>query len=333
MNGLYITDCEGPLTKNDNAFELSAHFIPNGDRLFSVLSRYDDVLAYRLKREGYRAGNTLRLIVPFLKAFGASNRDVVTFCRENLVLVPGVGILLEWLGSNVSVYIISTSYEPYVHSFCDLLEFPRERVSSTKLDLDRVQLSPDEVDYVKGLATEVLGLPLIEEAHQELTAKDERSVAVLDRIFETLSQMQSGRLMEAVVPVGGEEKAKIVNSIVAETDCGFHRTIYVGDSITDVEALKLVDREGGLSISFNGNRYAVESAQVAVITEKAEAMKPLVSDFMTDGRSGTLAAVKRRDNLDYPKIFVVGTGGLDSIARESSKMRKSLRGERIGTLG
>jgi energy-converting hydrogenase A subunit R len=152
-------------------------------------------------------------------------------------------------------------------------------------------------------------------------------------MFEALSEMESGRMMENVVPVGGEEKAKMVNSIIEATEFGFERAIYVGDSITDVEALRLVGREGGLSVSFNGNRYAVESAEVAVISERAEAMKPLVSSFLIDGRAGALTSVERLDNVDYPRILVVKTETLDSIARESSKMRRSLRGEKIGTLG
>ena len=38
----FITDCEGPLTLNDNAFELCAHFIEDGDELFKILKLYDD---------------------------------------------------------------------------------------------------------------------------------------------------------------------------------------------------------------------------------------------------------------------------------------------------
>ena len=33
----FITDCEGPLTLNDNAFELCEHFIDDGDKLFKIL--------------------------------------------------------------------------------------------------------------------------------------------------------------------------------------------------------------------------------------------------------------------------------------------------------
>ena len=41
----FITDCEGPLTLNDNAFEMCAYFIEDGDELFKILSLYDDYLA------------------------------------------------------------------------------------------------------------------------------------------------------------------------------------------------------------------------------------------------------------------------------------------------
>ena len=62
----FITDCEGPLTLNDNAFELCAHFIEDGDELFKILSLYDDYLVDEVKKDNYKAGNTLKLILPFL---------------------------------------------------------------------------------------------------------------------------------------------------------------------------------------------------------------------------------------------------------------------------
>ncbi|HOQ19948.1 MAG TPA: energy-converting hydrogenase A, subunit R, partial [Methanothermobacter sp.] len=30
MRKLFVTDCEGPISLNDNAFELASHFIPDG---------------------------------------------------------------------------------------------------------------------------------------------------------------------------------------------------------------------------------------------------------------------------------------------------------------
>ena len=55
---IYVTDCEGPLTRNDNAQEIAAHFIPDGADLFARLSRYDDFLADVVRRPGYNAGDT-----------------------------------------------------------------------------------------------------------------------------------------------------------------------------------------------------------------------------------------------------------------------------------
>lgn len=52
MNRVFVSDCEGPISKNDNAFELAANFIPNGDIIFANISKYDDVLADVLHKPG-----------------------------------------------------------------------------------------------------------------------------------------------------------------------------------------------------------------------------------------------------------------------------------------
>ena len=57
-------DLEGPLSPQDNAYELMRLF-PNGGKIFEVISRYDDLLTLE-EREDYEPGDTLALIVPFL---------------------------------------------------------------------------------------------------------------------------------------------------------------------------------------------------------------------------------------------------------------------------
>ena len=49
-NKSYITDCEGPLTLNDNAYELADYFIKDGGELFKILSLYDDYLVDVVKK-------------------------------------------------------------------------------------------------------------------------------------------------------------------------------------------------------------------------------------------------------------------------------------------
>lgn len=87
MKKVFISDCEGPISKNDNAFEITSTFVPNGDRLFTVISRYDDVLAYVVKRPHYKAGDTLKLVLPFLKAYGVTDRKIREFSAKNLLLI------------------------------------------------------------------------------------------------------------------------------------------------------------------------------------------------------------------------------------------------------
>jgi len=217
VRAVYISDCEGPITRNDNAFELSAHFIPDGERLFSILSRYDDVLAYTYRREGYRAGNTLKLIVPFLKAYGATNEKVTAFCRANMVLVPGADSFLKWVSRMVPAFLVSTSYEPYIASLCDLIGFPIGQAFCTLLDLDRYDLGSQEIHFVRRKAVEILQLPMLPEAGRECSREVSQTVHALDRIFEALSTRGSGMIMDEVNPVGGEEKSKRVSSIIAES--------------------------------------------------------------------------------------------------------------------
>ena len=94
---IFITDCEGPTSKNDNAMELAAHFIPQGEGFFALLSKYDDYLAYVEKRPGYKAGDTLRLILPFLKAFGATDKKIEEYSRANILLMPGAEETLHFV--------------------------------------------------------------------------------------------------------------------------------------------------------------------------------------------------------------------------------------------
>src|SRR3990170_5033021 len=96
---IFISDCEGPISKNDNAFELMEHFVPEGDKLFTRISKYDDVLADVVKKPGYNAGDTLKLILPFLKAYDVTDVQMREFSAENILLIPNSKDTLEQIRS------------------------------------------------------------------------------------------------------------------------------------------------------------------------------------------------------------------------------------------
>jgi len=290
------TDCEGPLALNDNAFELCRDFIqPQGDRFFQQVSRYDDYLAEVAKKPGYRAGNTLKLILPFLKAHGLTNAQIEDYSRKTVALMPGAEEAYKFLqGRNFPIFEISTSYRQFAEAVGLRLGFDREHIFCTELDLDRHPLSPGEAEALQGLQGEVVAAATIELPPgavelMDLPAPVQDAIAALDRIFwERLPAMEIGALYQAVNPIGGAEKAKAVADSLAKTGLWLSDTIYVGDSITDVAAFEAVRAGGGLAVSFNGNRYAVDAAEVIVVSDSAWSVALLTAIFQSWGKEGVL---------------------------------------------
>ncbi len=342
-------DCEGPLTKNDNALELSEYFIPEGERFFSLISRYDDFLADVAKKKGYKAGTTLSLILPFLKAYGATNQGIREYSASHLLLIPGAKETLSHLNKKMPTFIISTSYQPYIEALCDFAGFPVENTYSTFLNLDRYQISFEETKKLKALLQEMLKLPFIDlsgvRKKEDLSPATKRTVSRLDEVFqEEISSMECGKIIKETRPIGGMEKAKAVVDSLKGGEIS--QVMYVGDSITDVEVLRLVSERGGVSISFNGNSYALKGAQVACISPHTLPLEVLGEVFVAEGKEGVLKVAKKwpqslkeklRKKLTsispYPRVEILTRENLERSTKESERMRKEIRGEAVGSLG
>ena len=217
-------DCEGPLALNDNAFELCREFIqPHGDRFFQQVSRYDHYLTEVAQRPGSKAGDSLKLILPFLKAHGLTNAQVEAYSRKNVKLMPGAEGAFKFLHSrDFPIFEISTGYRPFAEAVGQRLGFKKARIFATELDLDRYSLSAAEAEEVKRLYGEIVAAPAIElppdAAAADLPAPVAEAIAVLDRIFgEQLPAMEIGALLQEVNPMGGPEKAKAVADSLAPT--------------------------------------------------------------------------------------------------------------------
>jgi energy-converting hydrogenase A subunit R len=360
MRKAYISDCEGPISKNDNAFELTAHYVPNGAHIFTVISRYDDVLADVLKRPGYKAGDTLKLVLPFLKAYGVTDRKMRIFSAKTLVLISKVKEALGFIMNTAEAFIVSTSYEHYVKALCRTLKFPFENTYCTRVKIDEYELDEGERVKLKRLAAEIAKMPIIEIPRGARTVDDfpenyRRVIQRLDEIFwKEISSMHIGKILSEVNPVGGREKAEAVRQIAKQLGLSLSDVVYVGDSITDVEAFKLVRRGGGLTISFNGNEYAVREVEIAVMADNALVTALLLAVFCKYGKDGVLRLVDSW-NVDkikllevnaelkslflelhgkkLPKVEVVKRDNLERLVAESTAFRKSVRGEAIGRLG
>lgn len=341
MSRQFNTDCEGPISKNDNAMEVSEFYIPGGHRFFSVVSKYDDYLADIEKRPGYKAGDTLKLILPFLKAFGATDEGIRQFSREHILLVPGAKEALHDIHRAMETFIISTSYEPYIDALCEVVGFPKDRAYSTRLSLNKYPLKEKEKKRLVSLAQEIQTMEMIEwpegvQGLNGLSERDQKKIRRLDEIFWVeIQEMSIGRILSEVNPVGGKEKANAVLLSLERTSNHLDEVLYVGDSITDVEAFDLVRRGGGVTVSFNGNRYALRSAEIACLSSDASVLLAFAEAFREGGRKGLLEMVTRwvRESEGYPKISAISDENRANLIQESEAFRKKVRGVAVGSLG
>jgi energy-converting hydrogenase A subunit R len=360
MKKIVVSDCEGPISKNDNAYELSAHFFPNGDKLFTNISKYDDVLADVIRKPGYAAGGTLKLILPFFKAYDVTDRQVEDFSAQNILLLPKTQEMLSFIQEYAEVFIVSTSYEHYIKVLCKAIDFPLDHTYCTKVALDNYSIPPEEKEHLKVLSQEIAKMPLIEipqgaRTLADFSVTDQAVIQRLDEIFwGEIPKMTVGKLLSDVKTVGGEQKAEAIRDAANRLGIKISEVMYVGDSITDVEAFKLVRKFGGLAVSFNGNSYAVRNADVAVMAEgnlvtaviadrfcrlgKEQALKVL-SYWVKSAveQSGVSIPLLRQLYAAYPgalpRVDLVTIRNVDALVKESCEFRKNVRGVAIGRLG
>lgn len=297
----FITDCEGPLSLNDNAYELSKEFIPEGDLFFKIISEFDDYLVDIVKKPNYHAGDTLKLIVPFFKAYGLSNEDIISFSKKNIFLVNGAKDSLKLANSAMDSFIVSTSYGQYIEALCDFVDFPFKNTYYTKLDMDvypdntEVTLSDEEKEKLFDFKNKIIknyheNYHKVEnnnknnnknsddkENNKNYAYEIEKYYNFLNDIFfNEIPKMEIAKLTESVKTVGGEGKKLAIDDIIATRGIDKNGIMYFGDSITDVEPLKFARENGGIAISFNGNEYALKNAEIAIISNHTIASSLLI---------------------------------------------------------
>ena len=360
MRRLFVSDCEGPISKNDNAFELTKNFIPQGAKLFNIISKYDDVRADILKVPGYDAGSTLKLIVPFLKAFDVTERNIKQFSSDNLLLLLDSKVSLRYIRKISPAFIVSTSYEQYIKVLCDALDFPFENTYCTKLSIDKYSISDKEKRDLRKIAYELSELPQIIIPSNAMSLDDfskesQKIIKRLDNIFwKDISNSNLSRFFSDVIPIGGYQKTDAIKDVARKLNNSIENVIYFGDSITDLEAFNLVKKGGGLAVSFNGNAYAVKNADVIVLSNSNLVIAIINDLFCNFGTKNTIKLLKDWSvktlnevclNSDLLSLFlnkyqeklpivkILTSKNTNLLVEESNRFRRSVRGETIGRLG
>ncbi len=343
----FITDCEGPLTLNDNAFELSAKFIENGDELFKILSLYDDYLADIVKKENYKAGNTLKLILPFFVCEGLKNKDMVDFSQNNIYSVNDAKFLLTYLKKAMNIYIVSTSYGQYIEAVSNYMDVAFENTFYTNVDVDGLSLNEEEIKKV----TEF----------KDLILKNPEDYELFDDIFfSEIPKMGIYEKIKDIEVVGGQGKKLAIDEIISRDSIDINNMLYIGDSITDVEPLQFARQNDGISISFNGNEYPLKVAEIAIVSPSAVTTAVIADVYANSDKNKVLKFINdynSSDDLndlfnqyeidleikekffevfsseDYPIIQIINDENYEDILKSSKYMRNNIRGQDIGGLG
>lgn len=343
----FITDCEGPLTLNDNAFEISVKIIENGGELFKILSLYDDYLADVVKKENYKAGNTLKLILPFFACANLKNSDMVDFSKNNIYSVRDSKFLLNYLKNAMNIYIVSTSYGQYIEAVSNYMDVPFKNTFYTNVDVDALSLNEDEINKITEFKQLILDNPNDYELFDDIFFNQITEMGIYDKIKD-------------IDVVGGEGKKLAIEKIIERDSIDINNMLYIGDSITDVEPLEFARANGGVSISFNGNEYPLKVAEIAIVSPSAVTTaivaniyanfdKNKVLKFIEDYNvSNDLKELFDQYEIDleikdkffdvfsdekYPIIQIITDDNYEDILKSSKFMRNNIRGQDIGELG
>lgn len=285
-------DLEGPISVLDFAAELGKLLSTNSNlglqkyntgEFYKMLSDYDDYLIdvsgvkEKLNIPDYQPGDTLRLIAPlYISVY--SDEDLIRLAKQNLGLLPGSVELMAELRSQWEIYIISTSYSHFAYNVANALSIPKDHVFCTELNIRKTRKTFDNIK------TEVnLLLDSIFQHFMESNNNLDAVIEELNNFFWNNEESDYLKVMNIIKVRGGKRKELILEKISRELKTPISQFIVIGDSITDIDMLQRVKDEEGIAVSFNGNRFSVSRANVAITSPN---------------NLGVLPIFENRDNLE-----------------------------------
>lgn len=352
----FVCSCWGFLTRNNGTKDICERFIRDGGHFFDIISRYDSLCAYVLDREDGRTGNIMKMIAPFLKAYGATDLQVHNTSANALELMPKAGHTMRYALNVMPTFITTSLYEHDVMNICEALEIPMGNLTCTDMSLDSHDMSRQDGRVLREKVSEIssLRLPRIEyplNVPMELDELDIRMLDVMDEVTETVDSLESANaLMRSMSSIGSNEKAYTLLEIRRRTSIELDGTAYIGSDTSDYQGMELVNESGGLSMSFNGEDFAVRGSNIAVLSNDCTVAAVILQEFYNSGIEAVLDLAENW-NEDYirsrnfsdpylvdamleenpkklPEVYAVNRDNVDDIAKRSSAYRKKMLGFR-----
>jgi len=360
-------DLEGPISVLDFAAEIGRMLNKKPElhlqdydmgEFFFMISNYDDYLIDvpgvkdELNIPEYQPGDTLRLMAPlYVSSF--SDQELLNLAKQNLGLLPGCKDLMSRLHQDWDVYVISTSYTQFAHTVTSTLKIPQDHVYCTDLHINELKQGVSNIESSVDI--------LVREIFQKYIDNGKDLNSIIDDLNNFFWKGESTdyiKVMNYVKVRGGKRKELAVEDISKRTDTHVSEMIALGDSITDINMLQRLKDEGGIAVSFNGNRFTAERATVAVTTPNNLGVLPIfqaknqIENFLEEWEAnfenfkdnpikisnGLISKECKKifiDNNFIPEILNLTNKNSDQISdiiSRQEKMRKTVRGW-AGNLG
>ncbi|MCK4550906.1 MAG: hypothetical protein KAT91_03050, partial [Candidatus Aenigmarchaeota archaeon] len=247
-------------------------------KLFEILSAYDDYLYFTENRKNYNPGSTLALIAPFLLAFGITDEQITEVAEKNITFIPDAKETLGVMKTiGLTPCLISTSYEQYVDAVADRLEIPPDnniyRTHKTPFPIDKYKdkITDEQKNWAKKLAEKIVSLKKLnieaDTDEKDFDDDDWETIDQLNDIFDELHEGAYREVLDDVKPNGGPLKYESLEKVMKKNHMNPEQMVAIGDSITDEDMFKNTRENGGIAISFNGNSFALEEADIAIVSD------------------------------------------------------------------
>jgi energy-converting hydrogenase A subunit R len=298
---------------------------PDGDRVFEVISRYDDLVTLE-GRQDYEPGDTLALILPFLTLHNISDKDIAG-PASTASFTGGAEKLVSWLQSKGwKVFCITTTYEPYALHLTQKLGIYSHHVACTTVPWNELRLAADaeELELVKQAEADILTMK---------PDDDDRIKQTLDRFFrEKLPATRLGEIIKGVKPMGGRRKLAALERFADKYGLKLSGWVVVGDSITDFRMLEAVEKAGGLAIAFNANEYALPYATMSLASTSLDNLAEVLEAWRNNQRKGAEKVVRGKERGGGSETrgyfhWLSGTEDLSQVTRLHKEIRRLVREE------
>ena len=339
----FICSSHGLITMNNNARNLCARFIKNGERVYDILAKYEEVSVFQGKTLKEGASRDLaKAMTAFLKANGVTDHSAYLFGKDDLRLMPGAERAMKYIADLQPTFVNTSSVEQHMMSVAERIGFNMGNINSSQMPFEPIVMNKNEAREVRDMCTAVSRMDpkriptSLPEPGEPYDSTGWEMLRDLDDIFlDRMPDMEFFPGLTSVVSVGANEKSYALLEIRRQSSIDFDSTLYMGSGSTDHQVLDIVKDGGGLAVSFNGCASAIRNSDVAIISPDSTVAAVVAAEYYNEGieavyelvENWTVEHLREKEGPDrylLDTLINISPKGLPEVVRITNKNIKAV---------